>query len=128
LIEKAMRDDIASELGGGFKRDRFYPYLSMHEFEGLLFSNPKRLAEGIGRPDLELELSTIRSEFLTPEDINDDRTNAPSKRLGALVPDYDKVIGGNVAAMTVGLPVMKRECEHFRRWLEWFASVQESAN
>ena len=43
----------------------------MHEFEGLLFSDPGRFAGGIGRSDLEAELQAIRDGFTTPEEIND---------------------------------------------------------
>ena len=35
---------------------RFIPYVQMHEFEGLLFSNPKDFAIGIVRKELEVKL------------------------------------------------------------------------
>lgn len=123
LIENAIEQDVAKELGGGFNPNRFKAYLSMYEFEGLLFSDPARMASGLYRPDLEPALREIRSKFPTPEHINDDRLTAPSKLLGRLIPGFDKVAAGNLAAMAVGVETMKRECEHFREWFEWLSRI-----
>ena len=38
-VEEALAGDIACEMGGGFDRRRFLPYVAMHEFEALLFSD-----------------------------------------------------------------------------------------
>lgn len=126
-IELAVDDDIAHAMGPQFKRERFRSYLAMHEFEALLFSAPDRLASGLGRSDLESELRAIRDSVPSPEHIDDDPETAPSRRLVALCPDYDKVIGGNVAALEVGLEAMKRECAHFRNWFEWLEALAQAA-
>ena len=52
MVERAILADIAGSLGGEFEAQRFVPYVVMHEFEGLLFSDPAEFARGIGRPDL----------------------------------------------------------------------------
>ena len=65
-VEDAVLDDISESLGDDFDRRRFVPYVVMHEFEGLLFSDPDRFARGIGRPDLTSELQGIRDEFQSP--------------------------------------------------------------
>jgi hypothetical protein len=122
-IELAVDQDIAEKMGKNFDQSRFKCYLSMHEFEALLFSNPARLADALDRTDLEKDLQSIRQKFPTPEDINDDPETAPSKRLIALCPRYDKVTGGNTAALEVGLDAMRSECPHFRSWLEWLESL-----
>jgi hypothetical protein len=119
-IENAVADDVAAELGAGFDRSRFFCHLSMHEFEGLLFSDPRRLALGLYRPDLEPELAGIRAGVPSPEHIDEDRETAPSKRLKRVCGSYNKVTGGNVAALTVGIEAMSRECAHFHGWLAWF--------
>ena len=73
-IERAIVTDITQEIPF-FRPDlRLLPYIQMHEFEGLLFSDPAALAEGIHRPDLEGSLREIREGFETPEEINDGRT------------------------------------------------------
>jgi len=122
-IELAVGDDIAEEMGPGFDRSRFFPYLSVHEFEALLFSDPRRLAEGLGREELAGDFLAVRNGFETPEHINDDPLKAPSKRLKSICRGYDKPTGGNIAALAVGLDAMARECPHFRRWTEWLGTL-----
>ncbi|MBI5528812.1 MAG: DUF4276 family protein [Deltaproteobacteria bacterium] len=119
-IEDAIMGDVCKELGPDFIADRFRPYLSMHEFEGLLFSDPRRLAEGLYRPDLEAEIVKVRASAESPEHIDDGTETAPSKRLKDICAGYDKITGGNVAALAVGIDAMMRECAHFRRWMDWF--------
>jgi hypothetical protein len=123
LIERAVEADIATQLGNSFNPARFKAYLSMHEFEGLLFSDPARMASGLYDSKLESDLCKIRRAFATPEHINDNLQTAPSKRLIQLIPGYDKVIAGNLAALSVGIEAMRRECEHFRQWLDWLSNV-----
>jgi hypothetical protein len=80
-VEVALTADISSELGAGFDPSRFIPYVMMHEFEGLLFSDPTRFGQGIGKPDLIAKFQEIRDQFTTPEEINDSPDTAPSKRI-----------------------------------------------
>lgn len=122
-IERAVDKDIAEKMGRGFNPARFKCFLAMHEFEGLLFSAPTGLALGLGRGDLQGALQAIRDDFPTPEHIDDGQDTAPSKRLKAVWSGYDKVTGGNVAALEVGLDAMKHECSHFRSWFEWLESL-----
>ncbi len=52
-IERATLDDIAEALGDDLRvRERFVPFIVLHEFEALLFSDPNALAESIGEPSL----------------------------------------------------------------------------
>ena len=60
----------------------------------------------------------MRDRFATPEDINDSAMTAPSKRVLQAYPDYSKVLHGTLAAQAVGIETMRRECPHFRDWLE----------
>jgi hypothetical protein len=123
-IERAVNREVAKKLGPSFNPTRFRCYLSMHEFEGLLFSDPTQLALGLGRAEIEEDLRAERASVATPEHLNNDPENAPSKRLRRICPVYDKVVGGNVAALSVGIGAMKRECAHFHQWLEWFKRLQ----
>lgn len=43
---------------------------------------------------------------------------APSKRIAALVPGYEKPLLGVLAALQIGLSAMRAECPHCRIWLE----------
>ena len=116
-----MLSDICLEMGAGFNARRFVPYIMMHEFEGLLFSDCRRFSEAIGRIDLGARLQAIRAAFGTPEEINDSPQTCPSKRLLQLIPDYEKPLLGNLAVIAIGFDAIARECPLFRDWLERLA-------
>jgi len=113
-----MAAEVYEEMGAGFERARFLPFVVIHEFEGLLFSDCARFARGVGHPELLPRLQKIREAFETPEQINDSPTTAPSKRVEGLIPGYQKPLQGNLAALEVGLDAIRAECPHFRSWLE----------
>ena len=102
----------------GFNQNRFVPFVVMHEFEALLFSDCEAFARGIGRPDLGVDLQRIRDHFEHPEEINDSPHSAPSKRIEVLVPGYQKPLMGTLAALEIGLGTMRDECPHFGHWLD----------
>ena len=114
----ALLADVAKDLGGEFEARRFLPFVIMHEFEGLLFSDCVVFAETIARPQLTQTLQDIRQQFATPEEINDSPITAPSKRVEELVSGYQKPLFGTLAALRMGLATIRRECPHFRDWLE----------
>ncbi len=116
LVCDAFKDKLARTLDEGPMR-RFIPYVQMHEFEGLLFSDPNQLASSLGRQDLTQKLWVIRREFPTPEHINDSSDTAPSKRIQSLIPRYRKVQQGERAAKAITLDIIRRECPLFNAWL-----------
>eukprot|EP00828_Plagiopyla_frontata_P036288 TRINITY_DN47926_c0_g1_i1.p4 TRINITY_DN47926_c0_g1~~TRINITY_DN47926_c0_g1_i1.p4 ORF type:complete len:116 (-),score=18.62 TRINITY_DN47926_c0_g1_i1:94-441(-) len=105
-------------MGEGFNPDRFVPFVMMHEFEGWLFSDCERFSQGIGRPELAGAFQAVRDQFGSPEEINDSPVTAPSKRVAQLVPGYQKPLLGSLAVQSIGLDAIRRECPHFRTWLE----------
>ena len=107
---------------------RFLPYIQVHEYEALLFSDPDGFAEGIGQQELSSQFHAIREECGNPEEIDDDPNTAPSNRITACHPRYSKVIDGTLAAQQVGLAAMRAECPHFREWLEKLAALSPSLN
>ncbi len=113
-VERAILDDITAATGD---QSRFVPHVVMHEFEGLLFSDPDRFAACLGRPDLAAELWAIRDEFESPEDINDSPETAPSKRVRSLYPSYRKPLMGLLAMKEIGLKAVREACPHFGEWL-----------
>ena len=116
-VEQAVLKDISCGLTN-FNPKRFVPYVVMHEFEGLLFSDPVRFAQGIERPDLSREFQTIRDMFPTPEHIDDWPQTAPSKRVEALVRNYQKPLMGVQAVQAIGLEAIRKECPLFNGWIE----------
>ena len=116
-VEAALLADIGREMGGGFDPNRFVPYVMMHEFEALLFSDCQQFGKGIGRPDLAESFQGIRDQFASPEEIDDSPETAPSKRVESLVAGYQKPLLGILAALRIGLDAMRLECPHFAMWL-----------
>jgi len=122
-VEDALLQDLAGHIGAKFDRNRFVPFVVMHEFEGLLFSDCAAFGNGIGQPDLEPDFRRIREKFKTPEDINDSPDKHPSKRVEDLVPGYEKPLLGTLAVLEIGLRRIRDECPHFNRWLERLESL-----
>ena len=112
IIEEGFRTTI--------NNSRFIPYVQLHEFEGLLFSNIDVIDEVLrpyqDRSQLD-KLRDIRSQFATPEDINDGAETAPSKRLLNLYTFYNKDVFGSRIANRIGIDNIRNECKHFNEWL-----------
>lgn len=106
----------------GLNPKRVRPYLQMHEFEALLFSDVKafQLIDGCDVPTRQA-LQDIRNRYESPEDINDGKETAPSKRiLGCLKPGcYSKTEHGPLIAGHIGLATIRRQCPGFNQWLAW---------
>lgn len=117
IIELAFKQDVMQTLDYSINPGRFIPYIQIHEFEALLFSDPHALAKGIYRADLASEFESIRKAFHSPENINDNPNTAPSKRIKNLCHDYTKTIHGILATIEIGLPKIRSECQHFDQWL-----------
>jgi len=97
---------------------RFIPYVQMYEFEALLFSDPSRMANAIGCADTAAIFQSIRSDFSTPEWINDSPQTAPSKRVAKVFPAYDKPEHPLLAALDIGVDTIRRECSLFDAWIQ----------
>jgi hypothetical protein len=110
-LEDRLLDDVAHR--------RFIPYVQLHEFEALIFSDPRQLEGSFpGNPGAIDQLITIRGEFPTPEHINDRPELAPSKRILRVLPDYRKPVAGPTILKQIGLATLRRQCPHFNRWIE----------
>jgi len=116
-VQNALSVDIVKDMGPAFLPTRFIPYVMMHEFEGLLFSDCKAFADSIGCANLQSEFQRIRDRFSTPEEINDSPITAPSKRVEALVRNYQKPLMGTFAALAIGLNKIRQECSLFDVWV-----------
>jgi len=115
-IENAFRQDI--------DHPRFLGNLTLHEFEGLLFTSPAEIARALYDPNKEPELTNIRASFKTPEEINDNPMTAPSKRLKGLFPIYNKPFYGIVISKRIGLHTIRAECPHFHQWVSRLENLQ----
>ena len=58
------------------------------------------------------------AQKMVPEDINDSPHTAPSKRILAAMPGYQKTFHGPLIACDIGLDAMRAACPHFDHWLK----------
>lgn len=112
-IERLMQDDLAFQ--------KFIPYIQLHEFEALLFSNTTIMEDMLSlynyfRPN---SFTNIRNSApdSNPELINEGPETAPSKRILSICYSYDKVGDGILILKEIGLPTLRQECKHFNEWL-----------
>ena len=122
-IQNALARDICEGMGTEFNPRRFIPYVSMHEFEALLFSDCMGFARSVGLPEIGCAMQGILDRFGSPEEIDDSYTTAPSKRILALLPSYDKVAMGATAILDIGLENIRRQCPNFACWLSRLEAV-----
>lgn len=109
-IEQAMAEDIPDH--------RFIPYIQLHEFEALLLSSPEAISAYY--PQHQQSIATLAhevAEFPGPEWVDDGKTAAPSKRIEAAAPGYQKVLAASIIAMQIGLERMLGKCPHFAGWV-----------
>lgn len=118
ILESATKKAVVELFGETRAEERFLSYISMHEFEALLYSEPAVLANEIGVEKNEIE--NILAEYQqNPEEINQDPELAPSKRLLALAPKkYHKVRMGKVISEAIGIERIRSKCAHFNFWLK----------
>ena len=89
-IEQGIREDLLATDFDLRPDIRLLPYLQVHEYEGLLFSDPEVFATALGKDALSPQLRKIRDSVSSPEEINDNPNTAPSKRVSDLYPSYQK--------------------------------------
>jgi len=123
-IEDALLVDVQSCMGDSFNPARFTPYVQMHEFEALLFSNPVILADKL-ESSLKTCFENIRDQFSSPEEINDNYETCPSRRIKHACPSYDKVADGKLISKAIGLEMIRTECPHFNEWLTKLESLRQ---
>ena len=117
LGSDALRADaLETALGKEIDDIRFIPYIQLHEFEALLFSNNKGFEEYLSNEQAEETVAVIH-KFVNPEDINSSPETAPSKRILSIDPGYNKVLQGNLIAIEVGIDDMMAKCSRFASWV-----------
>lgn len=107
FLEQAISDEIGSH--------RFLPYLSIHEFEALLFVSTVDIAEAFPESNKQFKLDAIKDRYDNPEFINLD--SPPAKRLTKLYPQYQKTFHSPLIASQIGMNDIRAQCPHFDQWL-----------
>ncbi len=97
------------------------PYVQMHEFEGLLFSDPQAFecVQDGWNASTRLALEAVTRDFETPEEINNSPETAPSKRILSIFPEgaYSKTEHGPLIAEAIGMDAIRARCPAFSEWV-----------
>jgi hypothetical protein len=127
-LENAMKENLQFDL-----QDRFIPYIQLHEFEGLLFSEIEVFDNNFEWnefKDYNYLVETIQLNP-NPEMINDNSETAPSKRLARILKGYSsekknqKVLYGSLLAQEIGLSKIRAKCPRFNDWITKLESIDE---
>lgn len=119
-MEQAWQNDIGDQ--------RFRPNLLLHEYETLILARPESLLAAYpGTGEIIEDLRQDIVAFQNPEDINDNPETAPSKRIirafEAHQGRYDKVAGGALAILELGLDVIRQRCPKFDGWMNMLEAL-----
>jgi len=119
FLKEAILKEIEKEIPKRIDINRFLPYIQLHEFEALLFSDIKGLKAIISAKDKLKEIDNIIKKFPNPEEINDDPNKAPSKRLVKIIEGYErkKVEYGYRISEKIGIETIMTKCPHFKEWI-----------
>jgi len=117
-VERALA--LEQSFATDVNRQRFVPYIQLHEFEALLFADPVCFSSRFLNQEAAVqELIKITNEFGNPELIDDGEHTSPSKRIIARIPEYEgsKATAGPLIAGKIGIPKLRQRCEHFDGWV-----------
>ena len=116
---------LESKLRADIQHPRFIPYLQLHEFEALLFSDVSGFETAFpARTDIFERLKSIKDEFPSPEHINEGPDASPSKRISHLLPQYTKPVAGPLVARQIGIVRMREQCKHFDSWIKILTALK----
>lgn len=109
-IEQETRNDIDN--------DRLIPYIQLHEFEAILFSDIMGFQNWF--PNHVNHFQYIINRFPNPELINDNPEDTPSARIIKIVGrrKYNKPLHGALIAIDIGMPAILLKCPRFKNWID----------
>lgn len=125
-INEATQEQVNTLFAEQQSGRRFIPYMAIHEFEALLFSDSESLAAELGVD--EAEISDVLTQHHDPEAINNSRQTAPSKRLDgwAKTKKFPKTSLGIAIANRIGITQMREKCPVFNAWIGSFEAIVEA--
>jgi Domain of unknown function (DUF4276) len=119
--EKGRR--VQARIDESIGNTKFRSYLSVHEFEALLYSDPDLCGQHLGSMSAAAAMTRAISSGDGPEDVNDSPDTAPSKRILTAFPAYQKIVHGVAIVERIGLPAVRSKCPHFDAWVQWLESL-----
>lgn len=107
-------------------RERYIPFIAMHEFEALLFSDTSVLAAELGIDKQQFD--AVLDECGSPEHINNTRETSPSHRLLSLsYGRFKKTYSGIRIANRIGIDKMRSMCPLFDSWIGRLIALAEGS-
>jgi len=101
----------------GYDGRFFFPYIELHEFEAMLFSDITKLEEAYFEYDLTALKECVKIQS-NPELINDGAETAPSKRIINCIHCFDKANVGVDVLEKIGIEEIAEKCRHFSEWMK----------
>lgn len=118
-IDRVLR--IESKMAQGLPNPRFIPYIQVHEFEALILADVESIERAFPEGDAKDVPERLRDLIGTtpPEEVNDGRETAPSKRIIRAFPGYERVksIDGPRIVASIGIERLRERCPHFGSWI-----------
>lgn len=108
---------LENRLAQDINQRRFMPFLALHEFEALLFSQVNEIETAFPDVKMKGKLAIEAQAFKTPEEINEGPSTHPSARILKHAPGYRKPLHGPIIAKRIGLAQIRSRCDHFDDWL-----------
>lgn len=123
-LNTPAKDEIVKDFADNNPARRFIPFMAIHEFEALLFSNSAILAAELGFSQA-LADKALR-ECGSPEAVNNSRVTSPSHRLDTWSNGrYAKTTVGIAIAEKIGIEKIREQCPLFNSWLNSLEQLRE---
>ncbi len=110
---------LEAAIAQNINHPHFIPYVQLHEFEAFLLVDPDRLVTMY--PDEQQSINKLKKDIgnIKPEEINENKRTAPSKRIIKYLHDYEgqKAQVGPLVAGDIGLTMLRSRCPHFNEWI-----------
>jgi len=121
-------EKLEAALSTAIPVSHFLPYIQLHEFEALLFSDVSKFEDlyDLSNRD-KASFQQITTDYPNPEDINEGANTAPSKRILNIIPSYEKVLEGIMIAEDIGIEKMREQCPRFKAWLDKLIALGANA-
>lgn len=117
ILQDAMRSDVDSEI-------KFIPYILLHEFETLVFSEYAVFEDLYEANEARLDkLKEICDNNPNPETINNSKETAPSKRLDKYIKRFKKTSDSINITKNIGLEKIRSKCPNFNMWISKLENI-----
>lgn len=93
------------------------PYIQRHELEALYFNDENNFSDFYVKPIQKQSIQQIISNYKSPEDINNSKQTAPSKRLENIL-NYKKISDSTSIIPKLDIDDIRSKCPRFNAWIQ----------